>query len=292
MTAIRTILCPVDFSEATARQIGLAADLCRLFGARLVLHHNVDAAPPAVGVGWMWAHDHPDRPSQSDEESQLRRLLAELPEGVAAEGKLTHGLPATSALRVREAVAADLLVLSTHGQGGADHASITGQLLDRASCAVLALHDCGVDGRCPRFDGAEGTEQSLLVPTDLPPERGGALDLAFDLARRLPLRLHLLHVLATVEKSAPPPQELVEETRARLGGLIPADLAGRAEAHVAAGDPGNEIARAAERLEAACIVMGEHTRAPFLRWFTRDTSRDVLFRANCPIWFVPGRAAA
>ena len=43
MTVIKTILCPVDFSQATARQVELAAGLARLFGARLVLHHNEPA---------------------------------------------------------------------------------------------------------------------------------------------------------------------------------------------------------------------------------------------------------
>jgi hypothetical protein len=37
MIAIRTILCPVDFSPATPRQVDLAANLCLAFNARLVL---------------------------------------------------------------------------------------------------------------------------------------------------------------------------------------------------------------------------------------------------------------
>jgi len=41
MIAIRTVVCPVDFSPATSRQVDLASDVCRAFGARLILHHNV-----------------------------------------------------------------------------------------------------------------------------------------------------------------------------------------------------------------------------------------------------------
>ena len=41
MLSIRTVLCPVDFSPVTARQVDVAADLARAFGARFVLHHNM-----------------------------------------------------------------------------------------------------------------------------------------------------------------------------------------------------------------------------------------------------------
>ena len=43
MITIRTILCPVDFSPAAARQVDLASQLCLKFNARLVLHHNLTA---------------------------------------------------------------------------------------------------------------------------------------------------------------------------------------------------------------------------------------------------------
>ena len=36
MFALHTVLCPVDFSPATPRQVDIAADLCRAFGAKLI----------------------------------------------------------------------------------------------------------------------------------------------------------------------------------------------------------------------------------------------------------------
>ena len=53
MLSVRTVLCPVDFSSATPRQVELAVDLCRAFGARLVLHHNVIEVAIGSGVSWM-----------------------------------------------------------------------------------------------------------------------------------------------------------------------------------------------------------------------------------------------
>lgn len=293
MAAIRTILCPVDFSPATGRQVHLAVDLCRLFGARLVLHHNLDEAPSAVGVAWMWAHDHPDRPSEQDDGVRLQELLNSLPREVMCEGKITHGLAATSVLRVGAAVGADLLLLSTHGEGSEDHTSITQQILDRADCPVLALHEPCVDCEGLRFDLVAGrAPQVVLVPTDLTDDAAGAVSFAFELAKSLPFELHLLHVLELPPKSEPPAPSRLEAVRHRLLSLAPPELSGRVDAHVTAGSPAERIGELAQHIQAVCIVMGEHTRGALRRWITHDNSRDVLHHARCPVWFVPAKVAA
>jgi nucleotide-binding universal stress UspA family protein len=38
--------------------------------------------------------------------------------------------------------------------------------------------------------------------------------------------------------------------------------------------------------------MGAHARGLLRRIFTRDTSRELLHKAPCPVWFVPEIAAA
>ena len=58
MLSIRTVLCPVDFSASTDHQVDLAVDLCRAFGARLVLQHNKVELAVGAGVGWMWEPGH------------------------------------------------------------------------------------------------------------------------------------------------------------------------------------------------------------------------------------------
>ena len=41
MTDTRIVLCPIDFSELSRRELALATEVCATFGARLVLHHNI-----------------------------------------------------------------------------------------------------------------------------------------------------------------------------------------------------------------------------------------------------------
>lgn len=295
MEAIRTVLCPIDFSPATERQLAFAVDLCRLFGARLVLHHNLDTAPPGAAVGWMWSGAHPGAPTEAGDEERLRRLMAALPEGLEVEAKITHGLPSTSVVTVGELVGADLVVITTHGKSPEEHTSVTEQVLERARCGVLALHEVGGESSPPRLVAVGEAPRAVVVPTDFSKESMAAVECAFELARRLPLEPHLLHVVSpggvTVKASSEEPSSaLAEESRRRLNALVPADLDGRVFVHVGVGDPGHEIAAAAERLVAAFVVMGEHTRAGWRRWFTRDTSRSVLHEVRCPVWYVPGTA--
>ena len=291
MIAIRTVLSPVDFSPATPRQINLAKDLCRAFGARLVLHHNVTGVSVGAGVGWMWTADHP--PAENTIEGQMRTLLNEVAaENVPVEARITHGAACEGVLAVSDAVDADLVILSTHGTTNGDHASVTEHVLERTHRAVLALHDLGADSATPCFIKGADQRQIVLVPTDLTPESRGAMDFAFDLARVLPVDLHLLHLLPRRSASRDDFHGVVQQAKRRLSALIPEDLAGRVSVHMEDGDPAAGIAHAAARLSTTCIVMGEHTRVPLRRWFSRDTSRAVLHRAPCPVWYVPGQQDA
>jgi hypothetical protein len=36
----------------------------------------------------------------------------------------------------------------------------------------------------------------------------------------------------------------------------------------------------------------EHHRESLRRWFSKDVSRAVLYKAPCPVWYVPGQRAA
>lgn len=290
MREIRTVLCPVDFSAATPRQVGLAGDLCRLFGAQLVLHHNIAALAPGAGVGWMWAANHPP---ESEEAVRLRLLdlTRDAVPGLDVKTSITRG-PTTSAVQaVCEASDAELVVLNTHGEADGSHASVTEEVLSSGRQSVLVLHEAGIERRAFGFDLSAGHRQVTIVPTDFTPGSRAAVDFAFDLARTLPLELHLLH-LVTLGVKGERHAQARDEWEQRLRALIPADSAEYTRVHVREGAAAHGIVKAAEDLGAGCIVMGEHTRQPLRRWLSRDTARAVLRVAPCPVWYVPGRPAA
>jgi nucleotide-binding universal stress UspA family protein len=289
MVEIQTILCPVDFTSATERQVLFAVDLCRFFGARLVLHHNLGTLGVGSAVGWMRAADH-DRPQSEKEATQrLQEILAWVPSSIPSRAQLTHGTPTSSVLTVAKLFSAELLVLTAHRGTHDEHMSMSEQLLDQSSCSVLALHETGVDRTSPRFSSGQAEPQRVLVPCSFSPSSDAAVRLAFELARRLPLEVHLLHVEPSRMHRDDPHDALAEEHRSWLQGMLPDDLREMGRVHVVAGDPAAEAADIAESLGAALIVMGEHTRAPIRRWFSRDHGRILLHRAHCPVWYVPSR---
>jgi nucleotide-binding universal stress UspA family protein len=283
--ALHTVLCPVDFSPATSRQIDVAADLCQAFKAKLIVHHNRHALGSGPSVGWMWNVDH-HGDTQADLEQKLQDCLARVPKSVPAEALLTEGPRSRSVLAAAEAVNADLVVLTSHASRTEDHASITELLLEDGRRAVLVLHEAAVEPRTPHFAAGTGDGQIVIAPTDLSAESSDALGVAFDLARALPIELHLLHLLPKKRG------QNTEEAVARLRQFIPKELENRVAVHVEHDDPSHGIARFAEQLGATCIVMGEHTRPPRRRWFSHGISRAVLHDAHCPVWYVPGSAVA
>ena len=292
MIAIRIVVCPVDFSEATSRQVDLAADVCCAFGARLVLHHNVTDVSVGAGVGWMWHADH-EPPPRSSVDERLRALAHRVPAGVEVETCITRGAATEAVLTVSDAAEADLIVLSAHAGKTDDHASVIGYLLEHSSRAVLAMHDAGRDAALPRFgwgDGERYAMQAILVPVNLTSHAHVNVDFACALARQFPIRLHLLHVVEPhLGREGRLPADAVAP---RLGALVPSDIVWRATVHVAEGDTVPSIVRSAQDLRASCIVMGEHTRTPVKRWLTHDTSRAVLPEAPCPVWYVPSTMRA
>jgi nucleotide-binding universal stress UspA family protein len=280
MFALHTVLCPVDFSPATPRQVDIAADLCGAFGARLILHHNKHALGTGASIGWMWNADHRGEP-QPALEAKLQECLARVPAGVPSEAHITEGPASQAVLAVTEAFNADLVVLTAHGTFSEEHASITAQMLERSRRDVLLLHDPRRESRTPRFASKE--PQVILVATDCTAGSQLALKLGLDLARALPIDLHVLCVPNGSRGDAARGDGAANEVRA----LVPDELKDRTHIHVEHGDPVEKVPRFADSLSASCIVMGELTRTPLRRWFGGDASHLVMRHAHCPVWHVP-----
>ncbi len=284
MIALETVLCPVDFSPATPRQIDLAANLCHAFDAKLIVHHNRQALAGA-GVGWMWNADHRGETNASLE-TKVQDYVARVSDRVRAEALLTEGPRSQLVLAAADACGADLMVLTAHGSRSEDHASITEALLEDGRRAVLVLHEPNVEPRALRFTAETSDRQIVIAPTDLTPGSHAALAVAFDLARTLPIELHLLHLLP--KKRSQRGHDTDAEALGNLRALVPPELDGRVLLHVEHDDPSHGIARFADEIAASCIVMGEHSRPPMRRWFRHGISRAVLHDAHCPVWYVPG----
>lgn len=280
MIHIKTILCPVDFTDMSQHELEMAVVLSQAFGSHLIVHHNVAATPPGLTRGWEWDELHRTAaPDQSHAEQLMRRLLAGMPAGVRAEACITSGSAFAALMALADTLPAELIVLGSHGWSTPDHSSFGEQILDRCRCPVLTIPDVTV-GR-DWLSSARRPDDLLdvVVATDLSRAASVAVDYAFGLARSLPWRLHLLHVVHRAGDT-----DRAIET---LSKVAPDDLAAHTHVHVACGDPTEEILGFVARQKPAFIVMGPHARGLLRGFLSHDTSTDILHRAPVPVWFVP-----
>lgn len=281
---IRTVLCPTDFTPLSQQAVDLAVAVCRRFGARLVLEHNLDARPPAfVSVTWMWTEGHglTDEQKSHEAEKKLRQLLAQLPSDLPREAKLTRGPVDVALLEVARLVPADLIVMGSHGGNRPEHHSLTEKILDGAPCPVLTLTE-----NC-KLEFLEPAETiPALVPADFSAHSRAALRQALSLLDRLPLTLHVVHV----ERSPLEPGD-PEGFRRRLEVLVPEPLRSRVRFHLRSGERTEQILDAARELSAKLILMGAQPKGVLGRFFRDASVPDILHGATCPVWFVPASRA-
>jgi universal stress protein A len=284
MPQIKIVLCPVDFSDLSRRELALAVDVCEAFGARLVVHHNLAAAPPGLTRAWEYneLHRSDGQLSEPEAERRLRALMAELPKSVAAEASISRGPVGSVLFEMAKQLPADLLILGSHGCSTEDHASLTERMTDMSSCPVLTIHDGANIDHFHLRGARDAPPTQVVVPTDLSAAAGRVTDYALDLARVAPLELHLLHVLPAASSAT-----AVDQARSRLEALATADTIVRPHCRVEQGDAVESILHVGGEVNAGFLLMGEHTRSLLLRLFIRNTARAVLQRSSCPVWFVP-----
>jgi len=280
--AIRTVLCPTDFTPLSDRAVSLATKICLWYGARLVIEHNLDARPPSfLSVEWMWSEEQKaDGTKERAAEERILTDVERLAKLFPCEARLTRGPLELGLVAVARALPADLVVMGSHGWSDTRHHSLTERLLESAPCPLLTLsHESQAD----RFlSAAEAEPIPVLVPLDLSPHSRATVADALELLERLPLRLHFLHV----ESSRFEPVAAVADF-GRLESLVPEHRRGQVAIHIRSGKPVEQILAAARDLDARLILMGSRGASAFARLFTGPTAREILHRAPCPVWFEP-----
>jgi nucleotide-binding universal stress UspA family protein len=140
-TAPPRILVAVDFGEASASALWVAAGLAARAGGRVsVLHAETLEAPPYFTPGQLDALERDRRAARAGAEAFTREFAAA--HGLAgAEAIVVDGPPADAILE--RAAAADLLVLGTHGYRGARRwwlGSVAERVVRAATVPVLVVH--------------------------------------------------------------------------------------------------------------------------------------------------------
>jgi nucleotide-binding universal stress UspA family protein len=266
MLALRSILCPVDFSEQSQHALRWATALAAQHQSRLTVLTAVDpllahAAQARFGLDL----------AKAETEPALREFVtAALATGASWAPEpiidVRVGDASDAVLEAADRQGADLIVMGTHGLGGFRKlllGSTTERVLRRTHTPLLAVpitdQPVLLEPAGPRFN-----VKTILAATDFSETSIRAVHWAADLAHQLAVPLVVAHVVTPI---AVPTQwqpyvdvvdgERVTQTRQRLERLV-ADLPDSAGAGVVvtAGRPAGSIASTAAEQGAGLIVMG------------------------------------
>jgi nucleotide-binding universal stress UspA family protein len=262
-----SILCPVDFSDASAGSLRYAAAIATHFATRLIVLTVEDpllteAADLGTGVRW-----NPDD-SRHELEQFAARVFDQDPSALGSlEYDVAVGKPAGEILRVARERSCDLIVISTHGLTGMRKlffGSTTERVLRETTRPVLVTPPA--DPGPISLDDARKLIRRVLVPVDLSPGSRHQAVVAAGLADAVGVPLILLHVIEPVRTPLAARLHLagIEADRRAVAeeGLqaIAAELPSRVhpEPLVVLGDPAEELAKVVRDRKAGLVVMGLH----------------------------------
>jgi len=266
MTSRPSVLCPVDFSDASRGALRYAAVVANHLKAELIALTVTD---PLLTEAAELSASVEHLPEAINRE--LLRFTQKTFEGAvtpdAVRLEVTTGKPAVEILRIAKGRPVNLIVMSTHGLTGVRKlffGSTAERVLRETTVPVLLTpaHDHGP----ARPDDVKRAVKRILVPVDLSPATLDQVSSARDVAAILDVPVLLAYVVEPVHFAVSglphlPNLEVerrfrAERSLAELALCIPPNL--RPEALVAYGDPAEEISKVARDRDAGLIVIGLH----------------------------------
>ena len=268
MALLDTVLCPIDFSDATRGSIRYAAAIADHFHSRLVALAVEDpllteAMDLATGVVW----------TPEDTRRELRTFVEAALDGcalqpAALEYAVAVGKPAREILRAAADHAAGLIVMSTHGLTGMRKlffGSTTERVLRETTVPVLTTP--ATEAGPKSVADISGLIRRILVPVDGSPASLTQVQIARSISEILHAPMVLTHVVEPVQSPLAARLHLrnielerrarAEDALADLLATVPRDL--KAEALVAYGDPAEEVVKVARDRQAQLLVIGLHS---------------------------------
>ena len=262
-----SILCPIDYSEASAGALRYAAAIAEQFVTRLIVLTVEDPLLTTaidLGTGIHWTPDLSER--------EVARFVANtFGEDAAAlamcEYDVAVGKPPVEILRVARERSCNLIVMSSHGLTGARKlffGSTTERVLREVTVPVLVTPP--VNPGPIRIEDAKRLLGRIVAPVDLSPASLHQTQVASELAEALNLPLMLVHVIEPVKSALlsrlhltgldSNRRAIAEDGLDELMADIPRRL--RPEALVVFGDPAEEAAKVVRDRGAGLVVVGLH----------------------------------
>jgi nucleotide-binding universal stress UspA family protein len=289
---IQRILCPIDFSEFSARAFRHAVSLAEHYHSSLVALHVVE----------MWRYPYADyATTDGGDYANLRHSLCNGGKELLGQFVNQHahgqihpdlaiceGRASDSILSFAQREKFDLTVMGTHGRRGFDRlmlGSATDRVMREASCPVLAVcqppHDAvaaGADAPYVHY------LNRILIGTDFSEHSDRALDYAISVAEEYGAELTVTHVVEDIP-SHPENEEFSATTKRRLERLVPTEkrTAIKTKILVRTGKPYQRIVEYAREAEIDLVVVGVRGAGALDRAIFGSTTYRVIQLGPCPV---------
>lgn len=262
-------ICAVDDAPTADDAVVVAGDLAARLGARLTLCH-VAHRPSDFPYGDQAAMERRHAAALAEGEQLLRDVAGRT--GVEATLRVACGEPAPVLLELAEQMAADLVVVGSHGHGALHKAllgSTSAALARRLACPLVVVPQ---GGAAAYREAGSGGHPAVVIGADGTPESHAALACADNLAAGLGARLVVVGAAAPLLVGAPSPmvpgpygldrafeqsEELAEERVQEARRHVHA--ASEVETGVESGPLAAVLVDAAERAEAQLVVTASDT---------------------------------
>jgi nucleotide-binding universal stress UspA family protein len=288
---IKLILCPIDFSEFSARAYDHALSLAKHYQAKLVAQHVVELwrYPSADFAASAALYEEFCHALTESRKKQLQEFAKNhTHDEIQAELVVSQGMAADSILSFAQAQKTDVIVMGTHGRRGYDRlmlGSVTDRVMRRAPCPVLAI------SKPPHDSVAAGKERDdvhhlsrILFCADFSENSERALNYAISATAEYDAELTLLHVLEGSPSPAKTEKAIAAATK-RLDRLIPP--AGRKtrkiKTAVRIGKPYSQIIQLAMEAQIDLVTMGVHGRGALDLAVFGSTTYRVMQLGPCPV---------
>ena len=281
MPQFKNILVATDFSDTATQALRYALHFARLDGAKVQVAHVEEGADRNGG-------------REASLREQVREWMEDLVASadVQASPAILHSEDVASALdRYADEIAADLIVIGTHGRRGLRRlvvGSVAEGVVQKATRPVLTVRER--EGVPP-----EPRVQHILLPLDFSESSLGTIPYARDLAARCQASLTAMHVFDDVDLPGfygdfPNPlptaaPEIEERVRATLREAV--EKAPGPDVPVAfvvrRGPAPDVIVDEAENRAVDLVVMASHGHSGVERLLLGSVSEHVLRAAPCPV---------
>ena len=286
---LKSILCPIDFSEFSAAAYQHALSLAKYYKARIVALHVVE----------LWKYPFADYAGQEADYGKFSTMMTEGGEiqlhrftkqysagGFQPELVIDQGNAPRCILSFAEKENIEGIVMGTHGRSGFDRlvlGSSTDRVIRKASCPVLVVSNVvqkAVDPATPSHHHLS----RILYCTDFSHNSEHARSYAMSVAAEYKAELALLHVAEKATDVAKAQAILAARTQ-ELDKLVSETERKNLNVRSAVrfGKPYEEIVRYATEVQASLIIMTARGGDAVDRAVFGSTTYRVIQLGPCPV---------